>query len=114
MDKDIGPCVGRFKKWFYDRKRGACNEFTFGGCEGNGNRFSSSDECESVCLLRYFFPLGDFLHHSVFLRNMLFIYAERSPNRAARTLQPPNLPFASLTQDLFLCQLRSNLAFIIN
>ena len=51
MDKDIGPCVGRFRKWFYDKRRGNCQEFTFGGCEGNGNRFSSQEECESVCLL---------------------------------------------------------------
>lgn len=29
-----------------------CKEFTFGGCEGNGNRFSSKDECETVCFFR--------------------------------------------------------------
>ena len=52
MEKDYGPCVGRFYKWFYDNRRKECREFTFGGCEGNGNRFSSRDECETVCFMR--------------------------------------------------------------
>ena len=52
MSKDIGPCRGRFVKWNYDKERNMCRKFTFGGCEGNGNRFSSSDECESVCLFQ--------------------------------------------------------------
>ena len=25
---------------------------TFGGCEGNGNRYTTQSECESVCLLQ--------------------------------------------------------------
>lgn len=51
QDSDIGPCVGRFKKWTYDRATRRCKVFTFGGCEGNGNRFSSIEECESVCVV---------------------------------------------------------------
>ena len=51
QDKDMGPCVGRFKKWYYDPMRQTCKEFIFGGCEGNGNRFSSQQECESVCVV---------------------------------------------------------------
>ena len=35
---------------YYNTRRGECQEFTFGGCEGNGNRFSNQEECESVCL----------------------------------------------------------------
>ena len=52
MRHDIGPCHGRFIKWQYDAGRRECRSFTFGGCEGNGNRFSSKEECESVCLIR--------------------------------------------------------------
>ena len=52
MPKDYGPCVGRFKKWSYQRSRRACEPFTFGGCEGNGNRFSSAGECQTVCLVQ--------------------------------------------------------------
>ena len=32
--------------------RKSCKEFTFGGCEGNGNRYTTQSECESVCLLQ--------------------------------------------------------------
>ena len=38
MSQDIGPCKGRFTKWSFDTQVGKCKEFTFGGCEGNGNR----------------------------------------------------------------------------
>lgn len=50
-DRDIGPCRGRFRKWYYERRTRSCKEFTFGGCEGNGNRFSSKEECETVCVV---------------------------------------------------------------
>ena len=73
MSQDIGPCKGRFTKWSFDTQVGKCKEFTFGGCEGNGNRcrkiiaginrrphsslhtsvfrFSSQEECETVCVV---------------------------------------------------------------
>uniref|UniRef100_A0A0K2VB06 Papilinlike [Apis florea] n=1 Tax=Lepeophtheirus salmonis TaxID=72036 RepID=A0A0K2VB06_LEPSM len=54
---DIGPCVGRFKKWYFDLHTRTCHEFTFGGCEGNGNRFSSLGECETVCLVQDELPI---------------------------------------------------------
>ncbi|XP_046402802.1 LOW QUALITY PROTEIN: papilin [Ischnura elegans] len=46
---DAGLCKGRFVKWYYDAVTGLCREFIYGGCGGNGNRFSSASECESVC-----------------------------------------------------------------
>lgn len=52
MEKDIGPCMGRFRKFYYDSRERACEQFTYGGCEGNGNRFSSINECELICLTR--------------------------------------------------------------
>ena len=52
FEKDWGPCVGRFRKFFYNAQLKACEEFTFGGCGGNGNRFSSLEECENICLIR--------------------------------------------------------------
>ena len=52
MTADRGPCIGRFKKWTYDEDAHECKEFTFGGCEGNGNRFSSQQECEAVCIIK--------------------------------------------------------------
>jgi len=52
FEKDFGPCLGRFKKYHYNQNLNQCEEFTFGGCEGNGNRFSSVTECEKICLAR--------------------------------------------------------------
>ena len=52
MEKDIGPCMGRFNKYHYDNRNRECKQFTYGGCEGNGNRFSSVKECELICLTR--------------------------------------------------------------
>ena len=43
FEKDFGPCVGRFKKYFYNSQLRKCEDFTFGGCGGNGNRFSSEE-----------------------------------------------------------------------
>lgn len=49
---DVGPCQGQFHKWFYDTANGVCREFVYGGCGGNGNRFSSLRECETICFHR--------------------------------------------------------------
>jgi len=38
--------------WFYNRTSGACEQFVFGGCLGNQNRFLSQSICHSVCVLR--------------------------------------------------------------
>ncbi|CAG9813449.1 unnamed protein product, partial [Phaedon cochleariae] len=51
MDRDVGPCGGYFVKYFYNRNSRRCEQFAFGGCQGNGNRFSSAKECEDICVV---------------------------------------------------------------
>ena len=34
-----GPCTENKPAWFFDYKTGQCSGFTYGGCEGNANRF---------------------------------------------------------------------------
>lgn len=46
----MGPCKGYFVKYYYDKSTGRCEQFAFGGCQGNGNRFSSNEECERICV----------------------------------------------------------------
>ena len=36
--------------WYFEPSRRQCRRFLYGGCQGNGNRFASRDECENRCL----------------------------------------------------------------
>lgn len=47
---DTGSCSNYSVTWYYDLSSGTCRRFWYGGCEGNTNRFSSRDHCESVCV----------------------------------------------------------------
>ena len=39
LDKDSGPCYGNFPKWYFNSVTQSCEIFTYGGCDGNANRF---------------------------------------------------------------------------
>ena len=47
--KDIGPCDGDFPRWFFNYLTGECEEFRWGGCEGNENNFPFEEYCEAIC-----------------------------------------------------------------
>ncbi|KAL1512853.1 hypothetical protein ABEB36_002368 [Hypothenemus hampei] len=49
LDRDPGPCSEYQKKFYFDRNTGTCQEFEYGGCEGNGNRFSDYELCRHYC-----------------------------------------------------------------
>lgn len=44
-----GVCRALIPRWSYDSSKGDCKEFKFGGCDGNGNNFSSRKHCMEVC-----------------------------------------------------------------
>ncbi|CAF1564629.1 unnamed protein product [Rotaria sordida] len=44
-----GMCRAYFKRFFFNSTINRCESFIYGGCQGNGNRFQSSDECMRVC-----------------------------------------------------------------
>lgn len=49
---DPGPCTAdsqKSQKWYFNSNDQSCALFVYSGCDGNGNRFSSRDECESIC-----------------------------------------------------------------
>ncbi|XP_058455705.1 papilin isoform X3 [Malaya genurostris] len=48
--KDAGPCDQSEPKFFYDSLTKSCQPFNYSGCEGNGNRFATSEECEVTCI----------------------------------------------------------------
>lgn len=46
---DSGPCEAAFPVWAFVPALGACFPHTYGGCEGNDNRFDTREACESAC-----------------------------------------------------------------
>lgn len=48
--KESGPCDQWQTRYYYDSSTRRCTPFSYSGCEGTGNRFVSSEECESICI----------------------------------------------------------------
>ena len=44
-----GPCKSHLTMYAYDWLKDTCHDFVYGGCGGNGNRFFTMSECQSVC-----------------------------------------------------------------
>ena len=44
-----GPCTGNFIQWYHEPTFGECVEYSYGGCAGNANRFSSKETCDAQC-----------------------------------------------------------------
>ncbi|RWS27622.1 papilin-like protein, partial [Leptotrombidium deliense] len=44
-----GPCSGNFIMWHYNEQSNECEEFQYGGCQGNANRMDSQEACETQC-----------------------------------------------------------------
>ena len=44
-----GNCGGRQLRWYYDPQQYQCFNFTYSGCQGNPNRFTSFEECMQRC-----------------------------------------------------------------
>ena len=49
LPPDMGPCEAYSQQYFYNSTSKTCEEFVYGGCDGNKNRFSSLKECEKKC-----------------------------------------------------------------
>lgn len=55
LPNERGSCGNYVLRWFYDIDSGSCTQFWYGGCEGNGNRFSTEEQCQQTCIS----PPGD-------------------------------------------------------
>lgn len=45
----VGSCRAAFPRFYYDVTNQSCRDFTYGGCEANGNNFETRVECEATC-----------------------------------------------------------------
>ena len=46
---ETGFCRALFPRYFYNATSETCEEFIFGGCDGNENNFETLDECRNEC-----------------------------------------------------------------
>ncbi|XP_045415097.1 tissue factor pathway inhibitor [Lemur catta] len=53
LKADDGPCKAMMKRFFFNIFTQQCEEFVYGGCEGNQNRFDSLEECNKICVRDY-------------------------------------------------------------
>ncbi|KAK3605897.1 hypothetical protein CHS0354_017800 [Potamilus streckersoni] len=51
--KDAGICFDQQKLWFFNTVSGKCEPFTYTGCGGNNNKFSTAFECNIICRSSY-------------------------------------------------------------
>ncbi|KAL3256038.1 hypothetical protein MRX96_017244 [Rhipicephalus microplus] len=49
LEPERGLCYAAFTLYYFDAAAGTCEEFLYGGCGGNANRFGSFEECQATC-----------------------------------------------------------------
>ncbi|XP_067597355.1 tissue factor pathway inhibitor isoform X5 [Pseudorca crassidens] len=79
---DDGPCKAMIKRFFFNIHTQQCEEFIYGGCEGNQNRFESLEECKEKCTRDY----------------------PKKTRRTKTTLQKEKPDFCFLEEDAGICR----------
>ena len=54
---DIGLCQGSMTRFSFNALSSRCEQFSYTGCEGNGNNFETLKECIEACSKKSIYPL---------------------------------------------------------
>ncbi|XP_071965848.1 uncharacterized protein [Antedon mediterranea] len=49
LDKEAGHCRAKFLRYYWNKNTKQCEQFTYGGCDGNKNNFKTIERCEDKC-----------------------------------------------------------------
>ncbi|XP_051992203.1 tissue factor pathway inhibitor 2-like [Xyrauchen texanus] len=49
FQKDVGPCRASFKNYYFNMTSMRCEQFIYGGCQGNANNFENNQRCMQFC-----------------------------------------------------------------
>lgn len=47
--QDVGNCTNTKARWSFNQTEDRCVPFYYTGCNGNGNKYVSKEECENAC-----------------------------------------------------------------
>jgi hypothetical protein len=50
LPKMTGPCQSASIRYYYDRDKKECQQFRYGGCNGNANNYETNEKCQSACV----------------------------------------------------------------
>ena len=48
QEPETGNCRGMFPSWYYAADKNSCDQFIYGGCGGNANRFETGEACAAA------------------------------------------------------------------
>ena len=49
QDVEPGPCEALIPRYFFNKTSGQCEQFAYGGCQGNRNNFEDGESCLDAC-----------------------------------------------------------------
>ncbi|XP_075393062.1 kunitz-type protease inhibitor 2 [Tenrec ecaudatus] len=49
VSRVVGRCRAAFPRWWYNISDGSCQQFVYGGCEGNSNNYLTQKQCLQQC-----------------------------------------------------------------
>ncbi|KAI3383574.1 hypothetical protein SNEBB_007813 [Seison nebaliae] len=49
LPKSRGTCHDMLRRWYFNVKSMKCEQFSYSGCDGNGNQFHSKEQCVVEC-----------------------------------------------------------------